>query len=97
MHVVITTVRVQDGSIPDLAALFDETNRDLVAGEDDWFGAWFTANHETNEVTVIARWTDPASYERLRSSPEFSATMGRFAEKFAGPPAVTVNEVLVEM
>ena len=97
MYAVITTVEVQPGSIDDLAALFDETNRDLVAGHDDWLGAWFTANRETDTVTVVARWTDPSSYQRLRESPEFAATMGRFAERFAGPPNVSVNEVLVEM
>ena len=97
MYVVMTTVEVEEGSIPELAALFDATNRDLVASHDDWLGAWFTANHERSEVTVIARWTDPASYQRLRESEEFARVMQRFAEKFVSPPAVTINEVLVEM
>lgn len=97
MYAVVTTVEVQPGSIPELAALFDETNRDLVADHDDWLGAWFTANHDTNTVTVIARWTDAGSYDLLRSSPDFEATMARFAARFAGPPSVSVNEILVEM
>lgn len=97
MYTVTTTVPVEPGSIDDLAALFDATNRELVARHDDWHGAWFTANRETNHVTVVARWSDPASYRRLRESPEFAATMARFAERFTGPPAVTVNEILVEM
>ena len=97
MYVVITTIKVQEGSIPELASLFDATNRDLVEGHDDWLGAWFTANHAESEVTVIARWADPGSYERLRASAEFQETMGRFAARFAGPPSVSVNEVLVEM
>jgi quinol monooxygenase YgiN len=95
--VVVTTVKVEEGSIDELAALFDATNRDLVAGHDDWLGAWFTANRETSEVTVVARWTDPDSYDRLRNSDEFQATMARFAERFAGPPDVSINEILVEM
>lgn len=97
MHVVITTVTVEEGSIPELAELFDATNRALVAEHDDWLGAWFTADHDTSEVTVIARWSDPASYERLRGSEAFQQTMGRFSAKFVGPPQVRVNEVLVEM
>lgn len=97
MHAVITTVEVEQGSIPELAALFDATNRELVAEHDDWLGAWFTANHATSTVTVIARWTDPASYDRLRSSPEFEQTMSRFAARFVGPPSVSVNEILVDM
>lgn len=96
-HLVLTRVPVEPGSIDELAQLFEQTNRDLVAGHDDWLGATFTANRETNEVTVIARWRDPASYERLRNSPEFGATMARFAERFTGPPTVSVNEVLVQM
>lgn len=94
---VVTRVSVQPGSIDELAALFDATNRDLVAGHDDWLGAWFTANRETNEVTVIARWRSSDSYRRLRSSPEFQSTMARFGQKFVGPPSVSTNEILVEM
>ena len=97
MFAVMTTVRVRPGSIDELAALFDETNRDLVAGHDDWLGAWFTANRASDEVTVIARWRDADSYERLRERPEFQATMARFAQAFVGPPEVSINEILVEM
>ncbi len=97
MFAVITRVKVQPESIDQLAALFDETNRALVAEHDDWKGAWFTANREANEITVIARWSNPESYAKLRNSEAFSDVMARFAEKFAGPPEVTVNELLVEM
>lgn len=97
MYTVITRVLVQPGSIDELAALFDETNRDLVAKHPDWQGAWFTANRETNEVTVIARWSNPDSYTRLRQSDDFQQIMSRFSSRFASPPNVTVNELLVEM
>jgi quinol monooxygenase YgiN len=97
MFAVITRVAVEPGSIDELAALFDKTNRDLVAGNDDWKGATFTANRETNEVTVVARWTDPESYDRLRSSEGFGKIMGQFATHFTGPPVVSINEILVEM
>jgi heme-degrading monooxygenase HmoA len=97
MFVVLTTVSVEPGAIQELADLFDETNRALVAGHEDWLGATFTANHERSEVTVIARWVAVSSYEELRASPEFQSVMGRFAERFVGPPSVSVNEVLVEM
>jgi hypothetical protein len=52
---VVTRVKVRPGSIDGLAALFDSTNRELVAGHDGWLGAWFTANRADNEVTVIAK------------------------------------------
>lgn len=97
MYVVITRVPVEEGAIDELAELFDATNRELVAGHEDWLGAWFTANRETGEVTVMARWSDADAYHRLRESPEFQATMARFAERFTGPPTVSVNELLVEM
>ena len=97
MFVVITTVKVQEGSIDELASLFDATNRDLVAGHDDWLGAWFTANRAASEVTVIAHWREASSYETLRDSEEFQATMAQFAQEFAGPPKVSINEILVEM
>lgn len=94
---VVTRVKVRPGSIDGLAALFDLTNRELVAGHDDWLGAWFTANRADNEVTVIARWRVAGSYDELRNSTEFQSTMARFAEDFAGPPTVSINEILVEM
>lgn len=97
MFAVITTVEVEQGSIPELASLFDSTNRELVAGHEDWLGAWFTANHDRSEITVIARWADAESYERLRTSDEFQETMSRFAVKFAGPPSISINEILVQM
>lgn len=97
MFAVLTRVRVEEGSIDDLAQLFDETNRALVARHDDWIGAWFTADRDASEVTVIARWRDASTYARLRESPEFQETMGRFASRFTAPPEVSINEILVEM
>jgi quinol monooxygenase YgiN len=97
MYVVVTTVQVEPGSVEWLAELFDSTNRDLVAGHDDWIAAYFTANRSTSMVTVIAHWREAASYEVLRSSADFQSTMTKFAESFVGPPHVSVNEVLVEM
>ena len=70
---MVTRVKVRPGSVDGLAALFDSTNRGLVAGHDDWLGAWFTANRADNEVTVIARWRDARSYEELRNSTEFQS------------------------
>ena len=97
MYVVMTTVEVEPDSIDELAALFDETNRDLVAGHDDWLAAYFTANRDTSTVTVIAHWNTAASYEALRSSEEFQRVMGQFAARFVGPPTVSINAVLVHM
>ncbi len=97
MHIIVTTVEVEEGSIGGLAELFDATNRELVAEHDDWLAAFFTADRETSTVTVIAHWRQASSYATLRSSPEFASTMAKFAEKFVGPPHVSVNEVLVQM
>ena len=97
MFAIITTVAVEPDAIDELAALFESTNPDLVAGHDDWLGAWFTANRETNEITVIAQWTEASSYSALRESPEFVAIMGRFSQHFVSPPRVTINEILVQM
>jgi len=94
---VVTTVEVGPDSIDELARLFDETNRDLVAGQDDWLSADFTADRQTNTVMVVARWRRAESYEALRESPEFGATMARFAPHFVGPPNVNTYEVLVHM
>jgi len=97
MFVVITTVEVEPGSIPELASLFDSSNLELVAGHEDWLGAWFTANHARSEITVIARWANADSYERLRASDDFQKAMSQFAANFVRPPTVSINEVLVEM
>ena len=97
VFVVLATVKVEEGSIDELAQLFDSTDRALVAGHDDWLGAWFTANRDESEVTVIARWRDASSYTALRESADFQETMAQFAEKFVAPPRISINEVLVQM
>lgn len=97
MFSVPTTVAVEQGSIDELARLFEATKRALIASHDDWLGAWFTANRETNEVVVIAQWRDAAPYGRLRDSTEYEAALAQFADRFVGPPQVSVNEVLVQM
>lgn len=96
-YLVTTTVPVKPDAIDRLAALFDSTNRDLVAAHEGWLGATFTANRETGEVRVIARWRTPESYEVLRTSDEYSAAMAKFAPSFTGPPDISITEVLVEM
>lgn len=97
MYVIITTVQVEEGSIDRLAALFDSTNRELVAGHEDWLAAYFTADRSSSTITVIAHWRRAESYASLRSSDEFQSTMAAFAESFVGPPSISVNELLVEM
>lgn len=96
-YVVITTVPMKPGTIDEAAQLFAETNPDLVADEADWHGAQFTADREAGVITVIARWSDADSYQRLRSSERFQAAMAKFGPLFAGPPDVRVHEVLFEM
>ena len=94
---VITRVDVAEGSIDRLAELFNLTNRELVAAHEEWLGATFTANRETSQVTVIARWKTASGYVTLRQSPEFQQIMARFGKDFTSPPVVTVNEILIEM
>jgi heme-degrading monooxygenase HmoA len=94
---VMTTVQVEPGSIPELAALFEATNPALVETHKDWLGAWFTADQVRSEVTVIARWASAESYNRLRDSEQFQRTMSQFATKFVGQPSTSINEILVEM
>ena len=96
-YLVTTQVPVSPGAIDSLARLFDETNRDLVAAHDDWLGATFSANRETGEIRVIARWRSAESYQALRDSTAYVETMAKFVPSFTGPPVVTITEVLVEM
>lgn len=95
--VVLTTIQVKEGAIDEVARRFDETNRPLIADQPDWLGAWFTGNRKRSEITNIALWKSAESYERLRSSEAFQATMSRFSDVLLGPPAVSINELLVEM
>lgn len=95
--VVLTTIPVKEGAIDEVARRFEETNRPLVADQSDWLGAWFTGNEQRSEITNIALWKSAESYERLRSSEAFQETMRQFADVLVGPPAVTINELLVEM
>lgn len=95
--VVLTTIPVKKGSIDQVARLFEETNPALVEGQPEWLGAWFTANRQRSEITNVAHWESAEAYERLRGSDEFQQTMAQFAELFAGPPSISINELLVQM
>ena len=95
--VVLTTIKVKEGSVDEVARLFEETNRPLVADQPDWLGAWFTGSRDRSEITNIALWKSAESYERLRCSEAFQRTMSQFSDLLLGSPAVLINELLVEM
>jgi heme-degrading monooxygenase HmoA len=97
MFVVITTVRLNSGKIDEVRDLFQKTNPDLVKDQPDWIEAKFTANREKNEVTVLAFWRNAGSYENFSASENFKQVMSQFGPYFAGPPQVSINEVLFEM
>jgi quinol monooxygenase YgiN len=96
MHVVITTVTLKPDAIDTAAKMFEETYIDLVKVEKHWLGAKFTANRETNTITVITKWTSAEDYEAFRRTERFQATFAKFMEFFAAPPIVMVNEVLYD-
>jgi heme-degrading monooxygenase HmoA len=97
MYVVITTVQLKPGKIDEVRALFEETNPRLVEGESDWIKAKFTANRDADRVTVLAFWRDADAYRAFSSSAPFRQVMSQFAPYFAGPPAISINEILFEM
>lgn len=97
MYAVITSVRLKPDRIDDVRELFRRTNPGLVAGQEDWESAVFTANREKDTITVIARWRSAEAYEQFRASDEYTKTMEGFTRYFAHPPTVEVNEILVDM
>ena len=97
MHVIMTRVQLKPDSIDDVRRLFEETNPALVSEQPNWIKAAFTANRETNQVTVLAFWRNADSYQIFSKSQQFQQTMSQFGQFFAGPPDVTINEVLFEM
>jgi heme-degrading monooxygenase HmoA len=97
MYVVITTVQLKSGKIDEVRALFEKTNPSLVEGQSEWIEAKFTANREADRVTVLAFWRDADAYRTFSSSASFREVMSQFARYFAGPPDVSINEILFEM
>lgn len=97
MYVVITTVQLKPGKIDQVRDLFEKTNPDLVKGQTDWIEAKFTANREKDQVTVLAFWRNANSYKTFSASDDFKQVMSQFGPYFAGPPQVTINEILFEM
>lgn len=94
MHAVITTVTLKPDCIDAVARMFEETYIDLVKVEKHWLSAKFTANRETNTITVITLWTSDKDYTTFRHTDRFQTTFAKFMEYFAAPPIVMVNEVL---
>jgi len=97
MYVVITKVQLKSGQIETVQKLFEETNPALVESQTEWLRAIFTANKETNQVTILAFWKNSDAYQKFSSSSPFQQVMSQFSNYFASPPDVTINEVLFEM
>lgn len=97
MYVVMTRVKLRPGMHEKCAKIFEDTNPALVAEEADWLGARMMFEREAQIVTVLATWRNAQSYRDFSARPDFQNTMRQFGELFAGPPQVTINEVLVEM
>ena len=97
MYAVITSIRLKPDRIDDVREVYRRTTPDLVASQEDWVSAIFTANRPQDTITVVARWTNAESYERFKASEEYSEVMGELARYFAHPPTVEINEILVEL
>lgn len=94
MHAVITTVTLKPDSIDAVAKMFEESYMELIKVEKSWLTAKFTANHQTNTITVVTTWTSDEDYQKFRHTDRFQKEFARFMEYFAAPPIVMVNEVL---
>lgn len=97
MYVVVTTVQLKPGKIDEVCDLFKKINPGLVKDQTDWVEAKFTANREEDQVIVMAFWRNAESYKSFSASDNFKQVMSQFAPYFAGPPQVTINEILFEM
>ncbi|MEL6642117.1 MAG: antibiotic biosynthesis monooxygenase, partial [Pseudomonadota bacterium] len=97
MYIAMTRVRLKPGTAADCAALFEATNPKLVATETDWLGAKMIFDPESEIVTVLATWKTKDAYKHLHQSATFQDTMKQFAAFFAGPPEISMNDVLVDM
>ncbi len=97
MFIVMTKVQLQPGKIDTVRDLFAQTNPQLVANQPDWIEAKFTADRTNDQVTVLAYWRSAESYRTFSADETFRQTMSQFAPHFAGPPEITISEVLFEM
>ncbi len=97
MYAVITSVRLKPDRIDDVREVYRRTTPDLVADQEDWVSAVFSANRKDDTVTVIARWKNAESYEQFRASDKYKEAMAGLARYFAHPPTVEINEILVEL
>ncbi len=97
MFVVMTRVKLREGTAATCADLFRRTNPELVKNERNWLGAKMLFDSENSTVTVLASWSDVSSYKAMSARPEFQSTMRAFGELFAGEPEISTNELLVDM
>lgn len=97
MYVVMTRVKLHEGSGEKCAELFRQSNPKIVADEQDWHSAQMIFDSDTNVVTVLATWSDASSYRRMSTSPKFKKAMSEFGQFFASAPEISVNDVLVNM
>jgi len=97
MKAIVTRVTLKPGRADAVAALFEQTNPELVRDRTEWHGARLLIDRARDEVTVIALWRSEEAYRAFAEADAFRQTMARFAQHFAAPPEVQVTEVAVDM
>ena len=97
MFAVITTVRLKAGRIDDVREMYKRIAPGLVAGDEDWVSASFTADRQDDAIALIAHWKSAEAYHRFAASDTYRTTMAQFERYFAHRPDVQVYEILVEL
>lgn len=97
MYVMLTRVKLKPETHKTCVEIFENTNPGLVENEPDWLGARMIFDPKTDTVTVMATWRSATSYKRLAASSEFQKTMQKFADLFASPPEISINNLVAEM
>ncbi len=97
MHQVIMKVALVPGSQEKTKTFFETTLLDVLSEFSSWRGATLAVDSETNEIVVVGSWADAEEMRSWLADPRHSDLMGQLAESFAGPPAVTIAEVVTEV
>ncbi len=94
MHLVITKIELAPDTHRAFQELFDSRVPAVLGQNSSWRGAEVSIDRDTNTAFVVGYWEDENQMRDFLPTPEHAALIQELAVHFAGPPEVTVTEVV---
>lgn len=96
-HTVLLTVPFKPGADAGLAARFQQIIPGIVSKRPGFLGVTLNIDRQTSTAVVVGRWESAENARSYLDSDEVKQAMGALGEFMAGPPTISINQVVAEV